>query len=118
MALDADRAMRPHRLRARARAALDAGTAEQAGLGRAYAEGVNAGLGALSVRPWPYLLLRQAPVAWRDEDTVLVALAMFVDLQDEGNRRELGLAQLSRFVSGDVFKLLRADGTVWDAPLL
>jgi penicillin amidase len=117
LALDSDRAMRRHRLRARAQAALAAEPPGRRALLEAYAAGVNAGLQALSVRPWPYLLLRQEAVAWQAEDSLLVALAMFVDLHDEGNRRELGLSQLSRFVSDEVFGLVRGDGTVWDAPL-
>ena len=52
------------KLRARVDAHLDAFAGDRLPQLQAYADGVNAGLGALSVRPWPYLLLRQAP-HWR-----------------------------------------------------
>ena len=117
MALDSDRAMRVHRLRARAREVLAAEPPERRALVIAYSEGVNAGLDQLAVRPWPYLLLRQQPVAWREEDSALAAFAMFVDLQDERNARELGWAQVAAVLAPDVVALLRLEGTGWDAPL-
>ena len=64
VALDVDRQQRVHRMRARVDAHLDAFAGDRLPQLQAYADGVNAGLDALSVRPWPYLLLRQAP-HWR-----------------------------------------------------
>jgi len=64
IAIDTDKRQRAHRIRARVEANLDGildGTRPQA---QAYVDGVNAGLSALSVRPWPYLLLRQQPRPW------------------------------------------------------
>ena len=43
----------------------------------AYAAGVNAGLAALGARPPEYFALRERPAPWCEEDTVLVALAMY-----------------------------------------
>src|SRR3546814_8618734 len=88
VALDRDKHARVHRLRAR----VDADLAQIAGTQRdalvAYTEGVNAGLSALRVRPWPYLLLGVQPEPWRVEDTALASYAMFFDLQDEGKDRK------------------------------
>ncbi len=52
----------------------------------AYAEGVNAGLDALGARPPEYLLLRAAPESWSAEDSVLVALSMYIELQGDRGR--------------------------------
>ena len=48
---------------------------------------------SLRVRPWPYLLLRQAPRRWAIEDTPLVSYAMYYDLQDASGARELALSK-------------------------
>jgi penicillin amidase len=116
-ALPLDRARRPHRFRARAAAVLDAaGPADRNALA-AYVEGINAGLQALPVRPFPYLLLRQAPREWVAADTVLVVHAMFIDLQDEDNAAELARADLLRRAPAGLAAALTAGGTGWDAPL-
>ena len=56
-----DRERRVHRIRARVSAHLDAFAGGRMPQLQAYADGVNAGLDGLRVRPWPYLLLRQPP---------------------------------------------------------
>ena len=43
---------------------------------------------ALAARPWEYLLLRSTPAPWRDEDTLLVLLAMFIELQETDGAQE------------------------------
>ncbi len=117
-ALQWDRGIRVHRFRdvaGRAVALLDPGERE---LLRAYSEGVNAGLAALGARPFEYLLLRSRPAPWREEDSHLVVLAMFIDLQDPEGRRESDLGVLRDVMPGSVFDLLAPIGTSWDAPLL
>ena len=116
-ALETDRSRRLHRFRARARAVVErADAASRAGLD-AYVAGVNAGLDALAARPFPYLLLRQAPRPWVAEDTVLVVHAMFIDLQDEDNAQELERARILRDAPPALATALLAAGTEWDAPL-
>jgi penicillin amidase len=116
-ALDLDRSRRVHRFRARAAAALDRATpAERVDLD-AYVAGVNAGVAALAARPFPYMLLRQAPRPWLAEDSVLVVLAMFIDLQGGDNAGELARARILRDAPPALAALLLADGTEWDAPL-
>lgn len=118
MALPRDRENRAHRLRARSLEWLDDLEAAQRTELRAYVEGVNAGLAALGARPWPYLVLRSVPEPWREEDSLLVGLAMFFELQDSQNRRELGLLQLRAHLPEALVDLLAAPGSALDAPLL
>ncbi|GIX38887.1 MAG: penicillin acylase [Silanimonas sp.] len=116
-ALPVDRKNRLHRLRARTEAALPDIAGERLPLLSAYTEGVNAGLASLRVRPWPYLLLRQRPEVWTEVDSALTGYAMFFDLQDETNSRELALWRLREAVPAPLAALLLRDGTAWDAPL-
>lgn len=118
-ALPLDRQRRVHRMRARVSAHV--GEADLLGQRRplldAYAAGVNAGLDALSVRPWPYLLLRQKPAAWTAEDTVLAAHALYFDLQGYHPFVRLALWRLSRALPAPLFAMLNHGGTEWDAPV-
>ncbi|MGB3392466.1 MAG: penicillin acylase family protein [Stenotrophomonas sp.] len=116
-ALPLDKKMRVHRLRARTHANLDAALGGKRAVLEAYRDGVNAGLDALKVRPWPYLLLRQQPRHWELDDSVLAALAMYADLQDPANSRELALARLREVAPPALYALLVHDGSQWDAPL-
>ena len=61
LALDVDKQRRLHRLRARVEQDLPLIVADKRPQLDAYVAGVNAGLAALRARPWPYLLLREAP---------------------------------------------------------
>jgi len=116
-ARDADRRHRIHRMRARVREGLDAALGTQTPQVNAYVEGVNAGLAALRVRPWPYLLLRQSPETWTPEDSLLAGYAMYFDLQDNQNRHELALWQLRPHLSPALHALLAHEGSRWDAPM-
>ncbi len=116
-ALPLDRRMRVHRLRARVHDNLDVALGDRRAVIEAYRDGVNAGLAALPVRPWPYLLLRQQPRPWSLEDSVLTGLAMYADLQDPGNSRELALARIRDVVPPELYSLIAHDGSRWDAPL-
>ena len=116
-ALEWDRAIRIHRFRAVAAAALARLPAADGALLAAYAEGVDAGTAALAVRPFEYLLLRAAPAPWRAEDSMLVALAMFIDLQGHDNRRESDLGVVRDTLPPAVAAFLAPTGTSWDAPL-
>ncbi|HXQ64397.1 MAG TPA: penicillin acylase family protein [Steroidobacteraceae bacterium] len=86
--LGSDRELRVHRFRAVAAATVAAAPPDERALLEAYAAGVNAGAAALALRPFEYLLLQVTPEPWRPEDTVLVALTLFVQLQDaEGHAK-------------------------------
>ncbi|MGV8959473.1 MAG: penicillin acylase family protein [Stenotrophomonas sp.] len=116
-AVPMDKRMRVHRLRARAHDNLDLALGEKRLVLEAYRDGVNAGLAALNVRPWPYLLLRQKPRPWVLEDSVLTGLAMYADLQDADNQNELAMARIREVVPPALYALLSHDGSEWDAPL-
>ena len=116
-ALPLDRRMRVHRLRARTHEHLNAALGDKRAVIEAYRDGVNAGLAALPIRPWPYLLLRQQPRPWEVDDSVLTGLAMYGDLQDPTNARELAMARIRSVVPPALYALLAHDGSSWDAPL-
>ncbi|PPU35176.1 penicillin acylase [Xanthomonas arboricola] len=116
-ALDLDKRNRVHRLRARVHASLDVAAGSQRAALQAYTEGVNAGLAAMRVRPWPYLLLRQTPRAWTLDDSILTGMAMYADLQDNDNQTELAAARIRAVVPAALAALLDHQGSSWDAPL-
>ena len=117
IAVDTDREHRLHRMRARVQRDMDAIAGPKRSQLQAYADGVNAGLAALRVRPWAYLLLRQQPAPWRVEDSPLVGHAMYFDLQGGDNTRELAMWRMRPHLPPALFDLLAHDGSRWDAPL-
>ncbi len=116
-ALETDRRQRKHRMRARVENNLAAVAGGRLAQLQAYTAGVNAGREALRIRPWPYLLLRQQPQPWTVEDSALTGYALYFDLQDAGNARELALHRLQAALPPPLFALLTHDGSSWDAPL-
>ena len=116
-ALDLDRKHRMHRLRARAIANLDAFAGTHRDVLQAYVDGVNAGLGALRARPWPYLLVRQPPRPWALADSPLVGDAMYFDLQEAETDHARVLLALHDALPPALYALLTRDGSAWDAPL-
>ena len=116
-ALTLDQERRVHRIRARVAAHLDAVAGERMPPLRAYTDGVNAGLDGLRVRPWAYLLLRQSPRRWDVVDSALTGYAMYFDLQDSANTRELRQWELRQHLPPALYALLAHDGSEWDAPL-
>ena len=117
IAVDKDKSIRMHRLRARVLADTNAFAGDKLDVLTAYRDGVNAGLHALKVRPWPYLLLRTQPKDWQLSDSAMAGYAMYFDLQDESNSRELALWKIKQVVPEALYQLLATDGTEWDAPL-
>ncbi len=117
IAVDTDKSHRAHRMRHRVQRDMALIAGDRRAQLQAYVDGVNAGLGALRVRPWPYLLLRQAPAPWEAEDTPLAGFAMYFDLQDARNARELALWRMRPHLPPALHALLTRDGTRWDAPL-
>ncbi|MBO9689793.1 MAG: penicillin acylase family protein [Mitsuaria chitosanitabida] len=116
-ALERDRTRRVHRLRARLTDRFEQLSGEDRLLLLAYAEGVNAGLHALPVRPWQYLLLRAKPSDWTPVDSLLVISEMYFMLQS--GSIEMGFERaLLREKAGDaVFAWLSPRGGRWDAAL-
>jgi penicillin amidase len=118
IAIERDKQQRVHRMRARVNAELPSMSAGKRPALEAYTAGVNAGLSALRVRPWPYLLLRQTPKPWTLADSTLTGYAMYFDLQDADNQRELAMWRIQPHLPPALYALLARDGTRWDAPLM
>ena len=117
-AVTADLDHRRHRFRARDQAVISQMPADQRAVLDTYRDGVNAGLAALRVRPWEYLLLGAQPQPWRSEDTLLTVDAMFLDLNGDGhNARELDDARLRDVLPPALADFLLAGGGKWEAPL-
>lgn len=112
-----DRGRRLHRFRTRARTILAGFSTEERRLIETYTAGVNHGLGRLRTSPFEYWVLRAEAEPWQPEDTILVAFAMYIDLQEErgwtDRRRGLAFATLGPALA----RFLYPDGTIWDAPL-
>ncbi len=117
VAIERDKEIRVHRLRARLAEHLGSSVDGHLAALEAYRDGVNDGLLALGARPWPYLLLRARPEPWTLEDSMLAGYAMFFDLQDESNSRELALWRIREALPPALYDLVAVDGSEWDAPL-
>jgi len=117
-ALGWDRRIRVHRFGSVARTVLANTMAADRELLQAYAEGVNAGLAALHDKPFEYVVLRVTPSPWQAEDTVLVLLSMFVELNDSNGRYESALGLVHDLLPRPMFDFLAPWGTEWDAPLV
>ncbi len=117
-AVEADRWTRRFRLREVARRVMDDARDPDRDLVRAYTGGVNAALESLGARPFEYFLLRSRPSSWLPEDTVLVFLSMFLDLNDTEGRTESALGLMHDMLPPDLFAFLAPRGTEWDAPVV
>ena len=117
-AIPHDRKRRIHRLRQTAKQVVAQATETERMVLAAYTEGVNAGIGALPVRPFEYLLLRSSPEPWRREDSILTIFAMYFQLNDEDGVRDGTIARLHDALSPALFRFLTVAGTDWDAPLI
>ena len=118
IAVDTDRKHRVHRMRERVLRELPAIADGETAVLDAYVDGVNAGLANLKVLPWPYLLLRSKPRRGQEADTPLGGFAMYFDLQDSNNQREMAMSRLQQALPPAAYALLARDGTRWDAPLV
>ena len=116
-ALRVDREHRLHRFRARAEEALKDMPASDRALLDRYVAGVNAGLAALSTRPFEYAVLRTSPRPWQAADTVLAGFAMYFDLQGHQANHELARGYLKEHSSVEQLAFLLPTSTPWDAPL-
>jgi len=112
-----DKRFRRHNFRSVAREVMAGAPTEQKQIIDAYVAGVNAAREAISVRPFEYLLLQTPPAPWTAEDCILVAFAMYIDLNDSDGAHELERARLHAALPQPVFDLLYPRGTEWDAPM-
>ena len=116
-ALATDKAHRLHRFRARAELMLAAMPAADRQFIDRYVAGINDGIGALGARPFEYALTGTAPRAWSAADSLLVAYAMFFDLQGSQEPRKLARGWIAEHTDAAQRAFLLPDATEWDAPL-
>ncbi|MBT6928801.1 MAG: penicillin acylase family protein, partial [Waddliaceae bacterium] len=83
----------------------------------AYAEGVNAGVKALSKKPWEYYLLGGTPREWMPEDSMLVGIVMFQELQDSTGEFDLSRGYMEKLLPPDVYEFFVNNGSAWQATL-
>ena len=116
-ALGIDRESRLHGFRRTATQVVAAATPTERAVLAAYTAGVNTGLTSLRQIPWEYLVIRTAPQAWRDEDTLLCFYAMWFDLQDYRGSFERNRAALRTALGSAGLEFLAPRGNSWDAAL-
>ncbi len=116
-ALPADRAARVHRFRQRAVARLATIAAAEREILDAYVAGVNRGLSDLAAPPFEYLLLAKTPQPWRAEDTILVAYAMYLTLQESDGLTERRRGDAIDALGQPMTDFLFPGGTSFDAAM-
>jgi penicillin amidase len=116
-AVPMDRELRLHRFRHRAAQAVERSDPKQVEIAEAYAQGVNAGLAQLRVKPFEYLMLQVEPESWKPEDSVLVTYSMYLDLQGGDHRQESARGLLYDVMPEAMADFLAPRGTTWDAPI-
>lgn len=112
-----DARLRVHRFRARAQTEVARLTPAERAIVEAYTAGVNEGLAALGRAPFEYRLLGIRPRPWAAEDMMLVAYAMYIQLQGAGPSLELERANVAARVGRPMAELLFPSGGALDSPL-
>lgn len=115
--LDQDRENRPHRFREQARKMVTELSEAEHAILQAYTEGVNQGLEALPVWPFPYVLFLTRPEPWKPEDSILSLFAMHLVLQGGHWKYDSVVGFLHETFGPDVANFLAPVGTHYDAPL-
>ena len=117
LAINFDSKMRVHQFRKRAQLAVDALPQSHKTILQAYTQGVNAGIDALSVKPFEYYILNTTPKRWQHADSALVLISMYIDLQPQWSQSERSLAIMKDELPQDWFEFLTSQGGYWDAPM-
>ena len=113
----ADRRKRLHRFRRRAGESLGKLSRNEIKILKAYAKGVNAGLGSLGAKPFEYYVLGTEPEPWLPDDSILVFYTMFLQLNDERAARDVQRGLAARVLPPVVYDWMYPAGTPWDAPV-
>jgi len=117
-AINADQRRRVHRFRSRVAIGLASMSALEREVLSRYSKGVNAGLDSLDAKPFEYYLLGVEPQPWLPEDALLVAYAMFLDLNYGLASRDRQRGLIARILPAEVLQWLDPTGSPWDAPML
>jgi penicillin amidase len=116
-ALEFDKSRRFHQMRSTAQFIFKHLKAEDKQLLETYTEGINSGLSSLSVRPFEYLLLWTEPQKWKPEDTVLVCLVLFFELQDSEGQLDRARGYMKTLLPDSVYNFFIHNGSAWEAAL-
>ena len=112
-----DRQIRLHQFRKRARTALAALDGNERALLEAYADGVNAAIGEMRVRPFEYLLLGAHPEPWCAEDSLLVVYAQWIDLQGSDDLVEQRNGRLADVLPPSLVRFMSEPDPAWEASI-
>lgn len=115
--LDADKQNRLHGFRKLSRHIVETMSPEDKEILIAYSEGVNAGMKALSVVPFEYLLTGSTPAEWTPEDSILVGMGLYFELQDATGTTKLSKICMQNNLPKDVHEFLLKNGSAWEAAL-
>lgn len=118
LAVNVDKASRFHRFRARAREVLESTPQEHLAILEHYTAGVNTGLKSLKARPFEYFILRAQPEPWRNEDSLLVLYAMFLQLNDSMAWGEIRRSKIRHALPEELYEWIYQLHSPWDAPLI
>jgi penicillin amidase len=116
-AMEVDKEARRHGFRRLARRVAETLPDDHRAILTAYVDGVNAGLAALGQPPFEYLLRRQDPEPWREEDSALVVYGMYFTLNDAAGSRESARGLAHDLLDPELVAFLIPPGTRWDAPI-
>lgn len=84
----------------------------------AYVQGVNQGLNALAAVPVEYSLIGEVPRPWAAEDSLLVAYAMYFDLQDSTGGFDITRGIMQHTLPADLYAYLTDHETDWRSVLI
>ncbi len=115
--VNADRGRRVHRFRSRAAIGLANLSEQERDVLQRYSAGVNAGLNGLDAKPFEYYLLGVEPEPWIAQDSLLVAYAMFLDLNYDRASHDRQRGLIARVLPAEVLAWLDPLGSPWDAPI-
>lgn len=115
--LELDKERRFHGFRKQAKATWPLLSPIEKNLITAYTEGVNSGLQSLLCKPFEYFLLNVTPEPWKEEDSILVGLGLFFDLQDSMGNMDRIRGIMKAFLPSEVYEFLIHNGSSWEAPL-
>lgn len=90
---------------------------EQRQVLRAYADGVNAFINQSIILPPEFLALQHRPEVWREEDSILVVLGMFQNLNGQ-EQDERMVSVMEKALPADLLKFLTPDTDIYSTVLL
>ncbi|CAN0506950.1 unnamed protein product, partial [Phaeothamnion confervicola] len=113
-----DRKIRALGLRQVARRTLGHLPEDQVARLNAYVLGVNAGRRSLAALPFEFSLLKAKPAPWTPEDSLLVILALYLDLQGDNPPLESAVGLVHDLLPAPLAQFLTPTcDPDWDSPL-